>query len=294
MEKKNVLLLLLILGTAFWGISFSVTKLAIGYGSPATFLFYRFLAATIVLSIVFWKHVVKLDLQSIKIGALLAIPLFLGIHLQTLGIKYTTASQSAFIAGTCVVIVPLLKLVLYRVNAPIKIWLAATVALAGLSVISIKENFAVNTGDLYTIVGSFAFAFYLILVEKKAALKSLVPTIVPMFATCAVLTFGVALADSDAIWMVENTQFWQGVAFCALFSTAFMYTISNIAQRYISAERVAVIYLFEPVFGAIAAFFILGEHLSWRLILGGALIFLATIISELDLKSFFVRKKSLA
>jgi drug/metabolite transporter (DMT)-like permease len=64
-----------------------------------------------------------------------------------------------------------------------------------------------------------------------------------------------------------------------------MYTISNISQRYLSAERVAVIYLFEPIFGAIAAFFILGENLSLRLLLGGSLIFAATLISEVNLKN---------
>ncbi|RZK53229.1 MAG: DMT family transporter [Pedobacter sp.] len=292
MEKKKLLLSLLILGTAFWGISFSVTKLAIGQDSASTFLFYRFLAATFVLSIVFWKQIKQMSWHDIRIGAILAVPLFLGIHLQTIGIKFSTASQTAFIAGTSVVIVPLLKLSIYRIAAPSKTWIAALIALVGLSIISIKQHFAINTGDLYTLLGAVAFAVYLIVVEKKASLKSLVPTIVPMFATCALLTFGLALTDGNAVWLPAQKTFWQGVVFCSLFSTAFMYTVSNIAQRYISAERVSVIYLFEPVFGALAAFYILREDLSWRLMLGGGLIFLATLISEINFKSIFVRKKS--
>jgi len=74
-----------------------------------------------------------------------------------------------------------------------------------------------------------------------------------------------------------------GIGYCALFSTAYMYTISNLSQRFLSAERVSIIYLLEPIFGTVAAFFILGEILSWRLLLGGSLIFLATLISELSL-----------
>ncbi|WP_343534724.1 DMT family transporter [Pedobacter sp.] len=288
MEKKNVLLILLILGTAFWGISFSVTKLAMGSQSPNTFLFYRFLMATLVLSIIFWKHLVKTDIVAIKTGAILAIPLFLGIQLQTLGIQNTPASQCAFIAGTSVVIVPLFKLMLYRKAAPFKIWIAATVALIGLFVISVNGQLTIGTGDLYTIAGAFCFAAYLILVEQQASKKSLVPTIIPMFATCTLLTFGLSLGDAQANWFPESDTFWIGIVFCGLFSTAYMYSISNIAQRYISAERVAVIYLFEPVFGAIAAFFILDENLTWRLLLGGALIFIATLISEVNFK-----KKSL-
>lgn len=284
MEKKNLLLVLLIFGTAFWGISFSVTKLAMGAESPSTFLFYRFLLATLVLTLVFWKHVVKAKLGDIKTGVMLAVPLFLGIHLQTLGIKHTHASQCAFIAGMTVVIVPMLKLLFYRKAAPSKIWIAAIVALSGLFVISVNGQLKISTGDLYTLTGAFGFAVYLIVVEKQASLRNLVPTIVPMFATCALLTFGLAITDRQANWIPEANTFWLGIVFCALFSTAYMYSVSNIAQKYISAERVAVIYLFEPIFGALAAFFILDENLSWRLVLGGGMIFLATIISEVNLK----------
>lgn len=284
MQRKNLLLILLIFGTAFWGISFSVTKLAMGAESPSTFLFYRFLLATLVLTIVFWKYVVKINASDIKVGAMLAVPLFLGIHLQTLGIKHTHASQCAFIAGMTVVIVPMLKLLFYRKAAPSKIWMAAIIALSGLFVISVNGQLKISTGDLYTLTGAFAFAIYLIVVEKQASLRNLVPTIVPMFATCALLTFGLATTDNKANWLPEAHTFWMGIAFCALFSTAYMYSVSNIAQKYISAERVAVIYLFEPIFGAVAAFFILDENLSWRLVLGGGLIFLATIISEVNFK----------
>ncbi|WP_289658926.1 DMT family transporter [Flavobacterium panacagri] len=285
MKQKQLLLILLIIGTAFWGISYSVTKLAIGNYSPATFLFYRFLLAVIVLSIIFWKYVKDINLQAVKTGFILAVPMFLGIHLQTIGLKYTDASQCSFIAGLTVIIIPLMKLGLYKTNASLKIWIAAFTALTGLFVIAIQDKFTVNVGDLFTIAGSFGFAVYLIAVEKHSASKNLLFSIVPMFAFCALFTFCIALTDAKAVWLPENDTFWLGVVYCALFSTAYMYTVSNISQRYLSAERVAVIYLFEPVFGAIGAFFILGEDLSWRLLLGGSLIFAGTIISEVNFKS---------
>ncbi|ABQ06317.1 DMT family transporter [Flavobacterium johnsoniae] len=285
MNKRQILLVLLIIGTAFWGISYSVTKLAIGNFSPSTFLFYRFLMAVMVLTVIFWKYVRNTNLESIKTGAVLAVPMFLGIHLQTVGLKYTDASQCSFIAGLCVIIIPLIKLSIYKTSPPLKIWIAALTALSGLFIIAVKDKFTINLGDLYTIAGAFAFAVYLISVEKHSAAKNLLTSIVPMFAFCALFTFILALTDQNADWFPERNTFWLGVVYCALFSTAYMYTISNISQRYLSAERVAVIYLFEPIFGAIAAFFILGENLSLRLLLGGSLIFAATLISEVNLKN---------
>lgn len=285
MEKRQLLLILLIIGTAFWGISYSVTKMAIGDYSPNTFLFYRFFLAVIVLSIIFWKYVKNITFDAIKTGFILAVPMFLGIQLQTVGLKYTDASQCSFIAGLTVIIIPLLKLAIYKTNTSLKIWVAALTALTGLFIIAIQDKFTINFGDLFTIAGSFGFAVYLIAVEKHSASKNLLYSIVPMFAFCALFTFCLALTDSTSVWFPKNDTFWMGVIYCALFSTAYMYTVSNISQRFLSAERVAVIYLFEPVFGAIGAFFILGENLTWRLLLGGTLIFAGTIISEVNFKS---------
>lgn len=282
MEKKNVFLVLLVLGTAFWGISFSITKLAIGHASSLIFLFYRFLAAAVVLSVIFSKHLRQINRESIKTGISLAVPLTLGIYLQTLGIKHSSASQCSFVAGTCVIIIPLLKAFFYNTVAPAKIWLAAVIALVGLSIISINANFSVSLGDLYTIAGAVGFGIYLIKVEKLSNTQHIAHTVVLMFAACAIIVGCLALADNASTnWLPQSNEFWVGVVYCSLFSTAYMYTISNISQRYLSAERVAIIYLFEPVFGAIAACFILHEQLTWRLFLGGSLIFAATLISEL-------------
>ncbi|MES2653925.1 MAG: DMT family transporter [Bacteroidota bacterium] len=284
MEKRNIYLALLLLGTAFWGISFPVTKLAIGENQPTLFLFYRFTLATLVLSIVFWKYVKRLDPTSIKTGASLAIPLVAGIYLQTLGITHTSASQCSFVAGITVVIIPVLKLIYYKKTAALKIWIAAFTALIGLFVISINANFSIGIGDLYTIAGAFCFAVYLIQIEKESKARDIIPTIVPMFATCSILVFLLTLSKENTNWIPEQNTFWIGVIFCALFSTAYMYTISNISQKYISAEKVSIIYLFEPIFGAIAAHFILGEGISSRLLIGGGLIFMATLLSELNFK----------
>jgi len=286
MGKKNIFLVLLIIGTAFWGISFSVTKLSISNHPPQLFLFYRFVGATLVLAIVFRKKLKHLSYKSMLTGAVLAIPLMLGIGLQTLGIKLTSASQSAFLAGTCVVIVPMLKMAMYRKVPHLKIWIAAGLSLIGLFIISVKNGFAISVGDLFTIGGSIGFAYYLIRVEEESARTDIIATIVPMFATCALLTFaGLIWSTEESLLPADNT-FWLGGIFCSLFSTAYMYSVSNMAQQYISAERVAVIYLLEPIFGALAAAYLIGEVITWQLLIGGLFIFAGMGISELKLKAF--------
>ncbi|WP_291910011.1 DMT family transporter [Chitinophaga sp. CB10] len=284
MSRKGLFLVLLIIGTAFWGISYSVTKWAIHGQSTATFLFWRFIGATLVLALLFRRYFKKMDRAALATGVFLGVPLVMGTLLLTQGIRQTSASQAAFISGICVVLVPLFKMLLYRSAMPFKAWFSALLALAGLFVICIKGELKFSAGDLYTIAGAVSFSLYLIAVERKSAVGEIIPTIVPMFATCAVITGGLALFDTSANWLPVSTGFWTGVGYCALFSTAYMYTVSNIAQKYISAEKVAIIYLLEPVFGALAAYYMLQEELSWRLLAGGGMIFVATVISEVELK----------
>jgi drug/metabolite transporter (DMT)-like permease len=280
MNRKYLLILALILGTAFWGISFPITKMAVGAVSQSTFLLYRFLLATLILAVVLARHLKKTTGTHVVEGAALAVPLLIGIYFQTLGLKHTAAAQCAFVAGTSVIIIPVVKALRYGLVVDANIWLAAATALAGLFVISMKGGFYIGIGDLYTIIGSFGFAFYLIKVEQCATKGNIVPTIIPMFLTCTVVMFFIALADRTAVWIPGDRSFWTGILYCALFSTAYMYTVSNIAQRYISAEKVAIIYLFEPLFAAVAAVWLLDEALSWRILTGGAMIFAGTVISE--------------
>ena len=157
-----------------------------------------------MLSVVFQKHVRAMTSTAMLTGALLALPLSAGICLQTLGIKHSPASQCAFIAGMCVVIVPVLKIILYRTFAPVKVWIAATTVIAGLFVIAVKRDFSVSVGDLYTITGATAFALCLIKVEKYAKVLNIVTTIVPMFAACALLTGCLALLDNTTVWMQQS------------------------------------------------------------------------------------------
>ncbi|WP_210151411.1 DMT family transporter [Chryseobacterium scophthalmum] len=284
MKTKNIFVLLLILGTAFWGISFPVTKTAIAGGSHYTFLFYRFFLATLILSVLFFKSFSKINKDVIRNAFFLSLPLTFGISLQTIGVKMTSASQCAFIAGICVIIIPVIKVVFYKSTLDKKIWLAAVIALLGLMIISVNGNFTVGLGDLYTFAGALGFSIYLIRVERYSHQKNIVPTIVPMFFFCTIIMSGFALLDDQAVWISQSENFWSGILYCAIFSTAYMYTISNISQKYISAEKVAIIYLFEPIFAALASYIILDESLSLKLLLGGSLIFTGTLISELRFK----------
>lgn len=166
MQKKHLFLLLLILGTGFWGISFSFLKVGIGSGSPYVFLFYKFSIAFVVLSILFFNRLKNISKDTLKIGILIAIPLLAGNFLQSIGLKYTTVSNSAFITGLDVLLIPILKYAVYKKKVANKIWLACIIALIGLYIIVVKDGLSLNYGDLWNVACAFAFAFYVLQVGK--------------------------------------------------------------------------------------------------------------------------------
>ncbi|AYZ35092.1 DMT family transporter [Chryseobacterium indologenes] len=291
MQKKNIYYILLIIGTAFWGISFPVTKNAITSSKPALFLSYRFLMATVALAISFSKYLKLINLNTLKASSKLAIPLMLGIVFQTLGLKYIEASQCTFIAGLGVVVVPVMKWIFYKIRIPSKIWATSLIALTGLCIIALTNDLKINKGSMYTMLGTLGFSLYLIQVERENKNIDIAGTIIPMFAICSLLSFCYTGTEVIKNWFPTDRNFWFSVIFCALFSTTYMYTVSMLAQKYINAEKVAIIYLFEPIFGTIASYFILDELITIRLLLGGAFIMLATFYSEITLIKNSVRAK---
>lgn len=91
------------------------------------------------------------------------------------------------------------------------------------------------------------------------------------------------MIDSNSDFFSSDFDFWKGVIFAAIFATAYMYSIQNFAQRYLSEEKIAMTYLFEPVVATAAGILLLGEPFSKELIIGGSLIIISMLIVELNI-----------
>lgn len=283
MQKKHFFLILLILGTSFWGISFSFVKVGIGSGSPFTFLFYKFLIAAIILSILFFKKLNQITIRTVIISFFIALPLFAGNVLQSIGLKHTSVSNSAFLTGLDVVLIPILKFFVYKKRVNKKVWPASILALIGLYCIVAKDEISLNIGDLWIIACAFAFAFYVLQIGRYADLNNPMPSVILVMTFCAFGCLSCSMIDSNSDFFSSDFDFWKGVLFAAIFATAYMYSIQNFAQRYLSEEKIAMTYLFEPVVATAAGILLLGEPFSKELIIGGSLIIISMLIVELNI-----------
>jgi drug/metabolite transporter (DMT)-like permease len=289
MNIKSKAILLLLLGTIFWGMTFVFIKDAVALISVASFLGYRFLLAATVLALIFAKRLRYFNLEILKAGTLLSIPLLISFVTQTVGLQYTTASKGGFITGLSVVFVPLLLALMQRKFPPINILAAILLATTGLCLLTLSSSLYLNTGDVWVFLCAIAFAIYIIMVGKYSKTHDGVLLTLTQLFIVGLLSIAYA-ASTGELNYPSHYKVWQAILFTALFATAFMYTVQNYYQKFLSEITTAIIFSFEPLFAAITAFYYLNEELTEKTIIGGFLIFVGIVMAEVPSKNLLPEK----
>jgi drug/metabolite transporter (DMT)-like permease len=155
-----------------WGATFVVVKDALSYASVFVFLAVRFSFATVLMGIVSWKVLRRMDRATFVAGASIGILMAAGYAFQTLGLKFTTPSKSGFINGSSVLLVPVLLAAFGRRRINRWVWAGALAALAGLYYLSVPAAglAQLNKGDLLTLGAAFMFALQIIVVARRGSL----------------------------------------------------------------------------------------------------------------------------
>jgi drug/metabolite transporter (DMT)-like permease len=277
-SRKAELLLLVL--TFIWGATFPLVKTALDYSSPFVFVIIRFGLAALVFWLIFSKNVSFREKAVLKAGAVIGVFLFLGYAFQTLGLKYTAASKSAFITGLFVVMIPPLSFVILKEKMKIFSVIGVILAVSGLYLLTRPKGSEFNLGDLLTFFCAVSFSLQVIFVQiytKRYDFFTL--TLVQILVT-TLLSFPFIFL-LGGIKLVYHPHLLLAVLVCAILATALALYIQNRMQRDTTTVKAALIYAMEPVFAAIFSFLLLGEVLGWLGLLGGGLILSGMLCSEL-------------
>lgn len=278
--KRQMAYLILVLSTLFWGVSFVFVKEGVTALSPWTFLTYRFAVAVVGLAVMFPGLFRHLNGHHFKQGAAVGVALFAGVATQTVGIAGTSASQAAFIAGTSLVFLPLLRYFIERRPISSGEIGSGVLALMGLGILTLQSAAGFSQGDFWVLVSAVAFAGQIMLVDRTTGNTNPLALTFVQLLVCSVLCLGASLAVHGTVPLPATGEIWQAIAFTGLLGTAFTYGAMNLAQQQIEAQKVALIFVLEPVFATAAAVLLLNEPLSLRFLLGGGLILLALVLAE--------------
>jgi drug/metabolite transporter (DMT)-like permease len=276
----------LVVMTLIWGATFVIVKRALADASTLLFLTIRFGTAAFLLALIF-RNDFRKDFRashlgvSLRAGALAGFFLFSGFALQTLGLRYTTASKAAFLTGFTTPMVAVLSSIVFR-RAPqfIEILGVAT-AFLGMALMTIPSGrFQIGGGDLLVAGCAVAFAFHILTTGRFAGKVDMGVFTVMQIATGAAM-------GAATFWWTEPVRIqWTlpligALAVTSLFATALAFSIQTWAQRWTSPTRTALIFAMEPVFAWITSFLLLGELLSGRGAVGAVLILGGVLMVEL-------------
>ncbi|KUP25266.1 DMT family transporter [Paenibacillus sp. DMB5] len=293
MSRSRIADLSLLLVALMWGCTFLIVQHAVRVLPPLAFNSIRFTGAALLLALitaVFYRHEWKqLSWRMVLHALLLGLFLFMGYGLQTMGLLYTSTSNTGFITGLSVVIVPFLSLALLKHSISRYTWLSAAIAVAGLYLLTFTGSaFSLGLGDSLVLLCAVAFALQIAYTGVYAPRYPALPLATLQLAVVGLLSIVASLIFDGSVPLLQSRELVRepDVLWALLISigptSAFAFWIQTACQKYTTPSRVAIIYAMEPVFAAFTGLVFGGEKLGLSAGLGCLLILAAMLTAELS------------
>jgi drug/metabolite transporter (DMT)-like permease len=309
----------LLIATIIWGAASPVIKYTIEYIPPLTFLFLRFLIASVIL-----LPYTIYEIQKVKINPKDYFNLFLlGIFSQTslslifLGLKYTTAIDNALIGilGSVLAVVSGHYFFKDKLNKNIKLGLI--IASLGTIVVVLEPMLRDgNTLDIkYRLFGNFLFLLYnvfwvtyiiwskmsmgersrilkksLSFIHLKPMKKTYPPTLIVALSIFVGLFTIAPLSVFEMMGGFGNTQAFNimqidqrgyiGLVYMALLSSLVAYVLYQKSLEYVKVSDASFFGYLAPIFTFPIAYILLKEVPNTYVLLGSALIAVGVYITE--------------
>ena len=282
--------LMMLLAASIWGFAFVAQRVGMETMGPHWFNSLRFFIGVVALTpVVIWmdraqaKSSIEGPKSSTKSllmgGAVAGLLLFIGATFQQVGLQYTTAGKAGFITGMYIFFVPLIGL-FFRMKTGLGTWLGAAIALWGLYLLSINEDFTLSKGDTLQLICAVAFAGHVLMIGYLASRMDTVKLSLVQFCVAGLLAMILALYFEQLTWgMIKSTAV--PLLFAGVMSTGIAYTLQTIAQQHAHPSHAAIILSSEGVFAVIGGFLLLNEVLPAQGLLGCGLILVGMLMSQL-------------
>ncbi len=282
--------LALVLTALIWGSAFPVSQYAIDSNmSTSLILLLRFSIASIILLILFFKKIKTITKKEFQYGIIAGAFLFLGFYTQTIGLKYTTPSNNAFITAIYVIMVPLITMFVFKKRPKTKFFFLPLITFLGVVILtySPSSNVLLSKGDLLTLLCALFFALhisYLGIVSKKVDVIKM--TFLQMIIASVLSLLFFVFYDKLVITNIDYTKGILSILYLGIFSTCLCFFIQTYAQSNTSPSKAAMILSTEALFGSLFSVILKIEPFTINLLIGGSLILLTIFAAETDLSKF--------
>lgn len=285
--------LMLLLVTLCWGLSYVAIDICVTEIMPLALNAYRFLIAFFVIAVISFNKIKSVNRTTIKYSAVIGIILTAVYISVTYGVMYTSVSNAGFLCALTVIITPVMTFFIKRERPEKKLIAVLLMCLVGIGLMTLNEELKPALGDILCIICAFTYAVDLMFTEKAVRDEEVDAFQFGVFQLgfAGAYLLGLSLLLEKPC-MPHTPKVWIAVLFLAIFCTGVAFVVQAVAQQYTSATHVGIIYSLEPVFSAIAAFFIAGEILLPRGYAGAVLMLAGTLLMEIDISEVTKKYKS--
>lgn len=279
--RANILLLL---AGLIWGLGFVAQSTAMDNIGPLTFTGVRFIIATIVVMpfafIETKKANLSLPLKQYSMFVLIGCILVAGVLLQQYGMISTSVTNTGFLSGLYVIVVPILMVILFSQWPHPIVWLSGIICLTGIWMLSGGALSHLKHGDWLIIFSTVFWALQVILIGRFAYKSGRPITLACIqFATCGalglVLAFIFETPNLSSIHLAGPE-----ILFTGIFSSGVAFTLQAVGSRHTPASQAAIFLASEALFAAIFAAILLGERIPALGLAGCGLIFMSLLMVE--------------
>ena len=293
--------MVLLITAIIWGAAFVAQKIGSVQVGPFTLTSVRFFISGVALlpfallggrkrgketadAVIPGSHRRKQRRTLILGGVICGLCLMLATVTQQVGLANTTAGKAGFITALYILFVPIFRFFVGK-KATLTIWLSVLAALIGLYLLCVKEGFSVNKGDLFVLLCALVFAAHILVVDRFVPhVNGVQMSCIQFFVTSFIAAIPMLIFEKPTMAAIAGC--WAPLLYLGIVSGGIGYTLQILGQKNADPTVASLILSLESVFAAISGVIFLGESFTGRELAGCALVFIATIMSQLDIKQF--------
>jgi drug/metabolite transporter (DMT)-like permease len=233
--------LLLVLVTAVWGWTFVVVQDAISVYGVLGFLALRFALASVALA----PLLPRITRRTLLVGAGIGLVLAVAYLFQTLGLLYTTPTNSGLITGLFVVFAPLTARAFFKVHVPRLVVAAVFLSLTGMLLLAGQSPSGVRIGDALTVVCAGALGLHIALLSRYAREHDAGSLALAQMLSMAIL-FSALWPFFEPVAMPPREVLF-AIALTGIVASAGAFYVQTTVQQRIPAARAAIILTMEQI-----------------------------------------------
>lgn len=259
-----------------WGSTFPIIKETLLFVDPLSFLFLRFLIASIIILPLIIR---RINRYLAIYGSIVGITLFFGYLTQTVGLEYTTPSMSGLITGLYVILTPILSIFFLKRKMVKTEIILATTAFLGVALMSLSSSSGELIGNILTLFCAISYALQIVLTEKYLKDGDALQFTFYQLLMVAILSLVFHPQVIFSFTKMEIPYVMFSVLFNAVLGSALAIFVMSVAIKNTNSYISALILISEPLFAVLISTLVFRYPINVQTIIGGSLILVSMAIA---------------